>query len=61
MAAAKGFSVAQLALAWVASEPTVSVALAGTRRPEEMEENAAAGDWEMSPEEREEIRAVMIA
>ena len=61
MAAAKGFSVAQLALAWVASEPTVSVALAGTRRPEEMEENAAAGDWEMSPEEREEIRAVMTA
>ena len=61
MAAAKGFSVAQLALAWVASEPTVSVALAGTRRPEEMEENAAAGDWEMSPEDREEIRAVMIA
>ena len=61
MAAAKGFSVAQLALAWVASEPTVSVALAGTRRPEEMEENAAAGDWEMTAEEREEIRAVMAA
>ena len=34
----RGYSVAQLALAWVASEPTVSVALVGTRRPEEMEE-----------------------
>ena len=61
MAADRGFSVAQLALAWVASEPTVSVALAGTRRPEEMEENAAAGDWEMTAEEREEIKAVMTA
>ncbi len=61
MAADRGFSVAQLALAWVASEPTVSVALAGTRRPEEMEENAAAGDWQMSPKEREEIRAVMTS
>ena len=55
----RGYSVAQLALAWVAwvaSEPTVSVALFGIRRSEEMEENAAAGDWEMSSAEREEIR-----
>ncbi len=59
IAAERGFSVAQLALAWVASEPTVSTALVGTRRPEEMEENAAAGDWEMIPEERDEIRSVM--
>ena len=59
IAADGGFSVAQLALAWVASEPTVSTALVGTRRPEEMEENAAAGDWQMSPQEREEIRSVM--
>ena len=61
IAADRGFSVAQLALAWVASEPTVSVALVGTRRPEEMEENAAAGDWELTSGEREEIRAVMTA
>lgn len=61
LAAERGFSVAQLALAWVASEPTVSTALVGTRRPEEMEENAAAGDWEMTAEEREEIRAVMTS
>lgn len=59
IAADKGFSVAQLALAWVASEPTVSVALVGTRRPEEMEENVAAADWELSAAEREEIRAVV--
>ena len=59
MAADRGFSVAQLALAWVASEPTVSTALVGTRRPDEMEENAAAGNWQVSPEEREEIRSVM--
>ena len=51
--------MAQLALAWVASELTVSVALVGTRRPEEMEENAAAADWELTSEERGEIRAVV--
>ena len=59
IAADKGFSVAQLALAWVASEPTVSVALVGTRRPEEMEENVAAADWELSAAERDEIKAVV--
>ena len=59
IAADKGYSVAQLALAWVASEPTVSVALVGTRRPEEMEENAAAADWALSPDERDELRAVV--
>ena len=59
IASDKGFSVAQLALAWVASAPTVSVALVGTRRPEEMEENVAAADWELSAAEREEIRAVV--
>ena len=57
MAADKGFSVAQLALAWVASEPTVSVALVGTRKPEEIQENVAAADWELSPSERAEIKA----
>ena len=60
MAADKGFSVAQLALAWVASEPTVSVALVGTRRPEEIQENATAADWELSPSERDEIKAVIV-
>ena len=59
MAADRGFSVAQLALAWVASEPTVSVALVGTRKPEEIQENVAAADWELSPSERAEIKAVV--
>ena len=58
IAADKGLTVAQLALSWVASEPTVSVALVGTRRPEEMEENVSAVEWIMTSAEREEIRAV---
>ena len=60
IAADRGLTVAQLALAWVASAETVSVALVGTRRPEEMEENARAADWQMTAAEREEIRAVVV-
>ena len=60
VAAERGLTVAQLALAWVASEETVSVALVGARRPEEMQENARAADWHMTAAEREEIRAVVM-
>ena len=59
IASEKGLSVAQLALAWVISNPAVSVALVGTRRPGEMEENAKAAEWVMSEKEREDVRAVV--
>ncbi len=58
IAAAKGITIAQLALAWVISNPIVSVALAGTRKPEEIQENAAAAEIELSEQEREQIAAV---
>ena len=59
IAADKGFTVAQLALAWVLSNPAVSVALAGTKRPSEIQENVLAADWEMPQEERDEITAII--
>ena len=61
LAAGKGKTVAQLALAWVISNPAVSVALAGTREPAEIHENVAAADWPMSEQEREEIRAIVAS
>ena len=60
IASEKGMTVAQLALAWVISNPAVSVALVGTRRAAEMEENAKAADWNMSKEESEAIRSVVV-
>ena len=45
IASEKGMTVAQLALAWVISNPAVSVALVGTRRAAEMEENSIAAEW----------------
>ncbi len=54
-----GRTVAQLALAWVLSNPVVSVALTGVRNPAEMEQNVEAADWLLSPEEREEVTALV--
>ena len=59
VAASKGKTVAQLALAWVVSNPVVSVALVGIRHPSEIEENIGALDWAMTDVEREEIRAIV--
>ena len=55
----RGYSVAHIALARVCRSRRSRFALVGTRRPEEMEENAAAGDWELNSAEREEIRGVV--
>ena len=50
--------VAKLALAWVIANPVVSVALAGTRRASEIEQNVEAADWDMAKDERELIRSI---
>ena len=42
-----GKTVAQLALAWVTSQPGLTCALSGTKRPDQIRETAAAGDWQL--------------
>ena len=58
IAARHGKTVADLALRWVLSNPVVSVALVGFRRPEEVEANVAGLDWSLDQETLDEIDAV---
>lgn len=58
IAARHGKSVAQLALRWATTHPAVSVALAGCRNPEEVDENACAFDFTLSDSELLEIDGV---
>ena len=53
-----GKKVAHLALRWVLSSPAVSVALVGTRKVQEVEENMEVLDWELPDADRSEIDAV---
>jgi aryl-alcohol dehydrogenase-like predicted oxidoreductase len=46
-----GATLAQVALAWTASQPGVTSAIAGARSARQVEENAAAGDLELDPDE----------
>jgi aryl-alcohol dehydrogenase-like predicted oxidoreductase len=41
----------ELAFAWLLTQPEVSSVIAGATRPEQVDENVAAGAWRLTPEE----------
>ena len=57
LAAAHDRTVAQLAVAWVISNPTLTVALTGIRNSREIEENVVAAEWKLTEKEKEGIEA----
>jgi aryl-alcohol dehydrogenase-like predicted oxidoreductase len=59
VAAPKGVTVAQLALAWVLHNPIVTTAMVGARVPAEIEENVGATQVRLSDAEVAEIERIM--
>ena len=57
IAARHGKTVGQLAIAWTLSNPAVTGAIVGARRPAQVEQNAAAIGWHLTKEELAEIEA----
>jgi aryl-alcohol dehydrogenase-like predicted oxidoreductase len=55
----RGYSVAQLAVAWTLSQPGVHVAIAGARRPDHIEGVAPAAGIGLSHDELAEIDRTM--
>lgn len=54
-----GHTTAQLAAAWVLETGGVTAAIVGARRPSQIEETAAAGDWEIGTEDLSEISRIL--
>jgi methylglyoxal reductase len=54
-----GITVAQLSLAWVVHQPGVTAAIAGSRNPDHVRQNAAAGDVELDHATLAEIEALL--
>jgi aryl-alcohol dehydrogenase-like predicted oxidoreductase len=54
-AAARGYTTADAALAWVRSHPAVTAPIVGISREEQLAENLRALEWEMTPAERAEV------
>jgi aryl-alcohol dehydrogenase-like predicted oxidoreductase len=55
IATARSVSIAEVSINWVLAQPGVSTALIGTTKPANIEKNAKAADWELTPEELKKI------
>ena len=58
MAERRGVSVAAIALAWLLHRPVVSTVIVGARRPEQLEQNLAASEIELSAQELAELEPI---
>jgi aryl-alcohol dehydrogenase-like predicted oxidoreductase len=61
LAADYGKSVAQLGIAWVLSNPAVTVGLVGVRNPRELAENVAATEWRLTDADRAAIDEIFVS
>ena len=52
---ARGHTLLELAVSWLLARPVVSSVICGATRPEQVEQNAKAGDWVLSPEDLAQI------
>jgi aryl-alcohol dehydrogenase-like predicted oxidoreductase len=59
LAGAKGISVTQLALAWLLAQGEDIVPIPGTRRPERVDENIAAANVRLTPDDLARIREIL--
>jgi aryl-alcohol dehydrogenase-like predicted oxidoreductase len=59
VAAPRGVSLSQIALAWVLGHPAISTALVGARTPAEVDANDAGAELELSAGERATIDAIL--
>jgi aryl-alcohol dehydrogenase-like predicted oxidoreductase len=55
----RGHTVGELALAWLAAQPTVATVIAGTTRSEQVEANVRAGEWKLTPDDLSAVEIVL--
>jgi aryl-alcohol dehydrogenase-like predicted oxidoreductase len=56
--AARGHTLLELAFAWLLAQPVIATVIAGATRPEQLETNARAVDWELTPAEVAEVNEI---
>lgn len=55
----RGKTLVELAFAWLLAHGAVSSVIAGASNPEQVAQNAAAADWELTPEEMSELDGLL--
>ncbi len=59
-AAARGHTLLELAMSWLASRPFIPSIIAGATKPEQVEQNIAAVPWALSPADLVEIDQITL-
>ena len=59
-AAARGHTLLELAMSWLAGRPYVSSIIAGATKPEQVEQNIAAVGWTLTPADLAEIDRITL-
>lgn len=57
-AATRGRSMIELAFGWMLAQPVVTSVIAGATKPEQLETNVRAIDWELTPAEVAEVNEI---
>ncbi|MDX1991221.1 MAG: aldo/keto reductase [bacterium] len=57
-AESRGHTLLELAFSWLTSQPVIASVIAGATKPEQIKANAAA-NWQLTPADFEEIKALM--
>lgn len=60
-AAARGHTILELAISWLIANPLVATVITGCTSPAQVEANAAAWGWALSPDETAEIEELIDA
>ena len=55
----RGHTILELAFAWLLSRPVVSSVIAGATKTEQIDENAGAANWKLTPDEVAKIEAIV--
>ncbi len=55
----RGHTMVELAFAWLLDRASVGSVIAGASTPEQIRQNAAAADWELTAEDMEELNGIL--
>jgi aryl-alcohol dehydrogenase-like predicted oxidoreductase len=59
-AEARGHTLLELAMSWLAAQPQIGGIIAGATKPEQLEANADAANWKLTPEDLAEIDKITL-
>ena len=59
LAESRGHTILDLAVSWLLSHSGIASVIAGATRPEQVRANAAAANWQMTPEDLARIDAIL--